>query len=206
MKTPPVLYAKSGDLQIAYTVAGNGPVDLVWCPGFVSHLQLQWDSPHWGVTMRKLASFTRLINFDKRGTGMSDRPSGIPTLEERIDDIRAVMDAAQSERAHILGVSEGGTMACLFAATYPDRTRSLPSMGCGRAGRARRTTRGARPRKRASGTRWSGSRTAGGTISRPSTTSIGWGLGYAMTLSSWTGSRDSSNRPRVPGPEPRSTG
>lgn len=125
MKAPPVHYAKSGDLQIAYTVAGSGPVDLVWCPGFVSHLQLQWESPHWGQMYAKLASFCRLIVFDKRGTGMSDRPPGFPTLEERIDDIRAVMDAAQSERAHIFGVSEGGSMACLFAATYPARTRSL---------------------------------------------------------------------------------
>lgn len=125
MKAPPVLYAKSGDLQIAYMVAGSGPVDLVWCPGSTSHLQLQWESPHFGATLRNIASFTRLIAFDKRGTGMSDRPAGIPTLEERIDDIRAVMDAAQSERAHIFGLSEGGTMACLFAATYPARTRSL---------------------------------------------------------------------------------
>ena len=125
MKAPPVLYAKSGDLQIAYTVAGSGPVDFVYCPGFVSHLQLQWDSEYYGRVYAALASFCRLIVFDKRGTGMSDRPAGIPTLEERIDDIRAVMDAAQSDRAHIFGLSEGGTMACLFAATYPERTRSL---------------------------------------------------------------------------------
>ena len=125
MKAPPVLYAKSGDLQIAYTVAGSGPVDFVWCPGFVSHLQLQWENENWGGVYRQVASFCRLIVFDKRGTGLSDRPPGFPTLEERIDDIRAVMDAAQSERAHIFGVSEGGTMACLFAATYPERTRSL---------------------------------------------------------------------------------
>src|SRR5258708_31748485 len=125
MKAQPVLYAKSGDLQIAYTVAGSGPVDFVYCPGFVSHLQLQWDSEYYGRAYAALASFCRLIVFDKRGTGMSDRPAGIPTLEERIDDIRAVMDAAQSDRAHIFGLSEGGTMACLFAATYPERTRSL---------------------------------------------------------------------------------
>jgi len=125
MKAPPVLYAKSGELQIAYTVAGSGPVDFVWCPGFVSHLQLQWENENWGGMYRQVAAFCRLIVFDKRGTGLSDRPPGFPTLEERIDDIRAVMDAAQSDRAHIFGVSEGGTMACLFAATYPERTRSL---------------------------------------------------------------------------------
>ena len=129
MRAPPVMYAKSGELQIAYTVSGNGPVDLVWCPGFVSHLQLQWEHDNWGGMYEKVSSFSRLIVFDKRGTGMSDRPSGIPTLEERIDDIRAVMDAAASERAHVLGLSEGGTMACLFAATYPARTRSLMLYG-----------------------------------------------------------------------------
>lgn len=129
MKAPPVLYAKSGELQIAYTVSGTGPVDLVWCPGFVSHLQLQWESAHWGRMYERFGSFCRLIIFDKRGTGMSDRPPGIPNLEARIDDIRAVMDAARSERAHIFGVSEGGSMACLFAATYPARTRSLVLYG-----------------------------------------------------------------------------
>ena len=125
MKVPAIQFARSGDLQIAYTVAGTGSVDVVWCPGFVSHLQLQWESLHWGPVYEELASFSRLIVFDKRGTGLSDRPPGFPTLEERIDDIRAVMDAAQSERAHIIGISEGGSMACLFAATYPARARSL---------------------------------------------------------------------------------
>jgi len=132
---PPVLYAKSGDLQIAYSVLGEGPVDFVWAPGFVSHLEMQWENPDIAHSRERVASFTRLILFDKRGTGMSDRPAGIPTLEERIDDIRAVMDAAKSERAHLMGVSEGVPMSILFAATYPERTRSLILYG----GRARFT-------------------------------------------------------------------
>ena len=122
---PPVLYAKSGDIQIAYSVQGSGPVDLVWTPGSISHLEAQWENAHFARILERVATFSRLILFDKRGTGMSDRPAGIPTLEERIDDIRAVMEAARSERAHIFGISEGGSMACLFAATYPGRTRSL---------------------------------------------------------------------------------
>src|SRR3989475_12424250 len=125
---PPVLYAKSGDVHIAYTVRGSGP-DLVWCPGSLSHQELWPQVPEFAGLLDGPARFSRVIFFDKRGTGMSDRPAGIPTLEARIDDIRAVMDAAQSERAHILGVSEGGSMACLFAATYPQRTRSLMLYG-----------------------------------------------------------------------------
>src|SRR2546428_937021 len=121
---PPVLYAKSGDVHVAYTVRGSGP-DLVWCPGSLSHQELWPQIPEFARIVDGPAQFARVLFFDKRGTGMSDRPAGIPTLEERIDDIRAVMDAAQSARAHIFGVSEGGSMACLFAATYPERTRSL---------------------------------------------------------------------------------
>ncbi len=120
----PVLYAKSGDIHVAYTVAGTGP-DLVWCPGSLSHQELAPHLPELYGLFDEAARFARVIGFDKRGTGMSDRPAGIPTLDERIDDIRAVMEAAQSERAHIFGVSEGGSMACLFAATYPQRVRSL---------------------------------------------------------------------------------
>ncbi|HEV8228550.1 MAG TPA: adenylate/guanylate cyclase domain-containing protein [Candidatus Limnocylindria bacterium] len=122
---PPVLYAMSGDLQIAYSVLGHGPVDLVWTPGFLSHIEKQWEDAHYAQAREEAAKFARVIIFDKRGTGMSDRPAGIPDLEERIDDIRAVMDAAKSERAHLLGISEGVPMSILFAATYPSRIRSL---------------------------------------------------------------------------------
>ena len=122
---PAVRYALSGDVQIAYQVTGNGPVDLVWAPGTASHLLLDWDWPPRVRLMETLGSFSRLIRFDKRGTGLSDRPTDAATLEERTDDIRAVMDAVGSEQAAILGLSEGGSMACLFAATYPERTRAL---------------------------------------------------------------------------------
>jgi pimeloyl-ACP methyl ester carboxylesterase len=125
MMAPPVHYARSGDLQIAYQVTGSGPVDLVWTTGATSNLDLFWEQPHFVRIFEQLASFTRFIIFDKRGTGLSDRPDHLATLEERIDDIRAVMDAVGSERAHILGISEGGSMAMLFAATHPRRTRSL---------------------------------------------------------------------------------
>lgn len=122
---PPIRYARSGDLKIAYQVTGDGPIDLVWTPGTVSQLDMEWDWPPRARFIEGLGSFCRLIRFDKRGTGLSDRPNHIATLEERTDDIRAVMDAARSKKAAILGVSEGSSMSCLFAATYPERTRSL---------------------------------------------------------------------------------
>ena len=118
-------YAKSGDLRIAYQVVGTGPLDLVYVPGFISNLDLYWDEPTVAYFLARLASFSRLILFDKRGTGLSDRLGTLPTLEERMDDVRAVMDAVKSERAALFGMSEGGAMSMLFAATYPDRTQAL---------------------------------------------------------------------------------
>ncbi len=125
MNRPETLYAKSGDVHIAYQITGRGPVDLVLAPGTVSHLELQWERPEAVQNIERMSSFCRYIRFDKRGTGMSDRVTNAATLEERIDDIRAVMDAAGSKEAVIFGASEGGSMACLFAATYPSRTRAL---------------------------------------------------------------------------------
>jgi len=121
-------YAKSGDVHIAYQVTGNGPFDLVWVPGFVSHLEADWDNPARVRFLERLGSFCRLIRFDKRGTGLSDRVA-IPTLEQRMDDVRAVMDAVASKQAALLGVSEGGPMSLLFAATYPERTVALVIYG-----------------------------------------------------------------------------
>ena len=119
-------YAKSGDVSVAYQVSGEGgPIDLVLAPGTVSHLDIDWESPDMLWWMERFHAFSRLIRFDKRGTGLSDRVTNAATLEDRTDDIRAVMDAAGSERAVILGASEGGAMACMFAATYPNRTRAL---------------------------------------------------------------------------------
>jgi class 3 adenylate cyclase/alpha-beta hydrolase superfamily lysophospholipase len=118
-------YAKSGSVHVAYQVMGNGPLDLVLVPGFVSHLELQLEDPRPVRIFERLASFCRLIRFDKRGTGLSDRTGGIPTLEERMDDVRAVMDTVGSKSAALLGFSEGGPMSVLFAATHPDRTSAL---------------------------------------------------------------------------------
>jgi pimeloyl-ACP methyl ester carboxylesterase len=125
-------YAKSGEVNIAYQVVGDGPVDLVYVPGWVSHVELAWELPELALGFERLASFARLILFDKRGTGMSDpvSTSDLPTLEQRMDDLRAVMDAVGSERAVIFGASEGGNMSMLFAASYPQRTVALATFGC----------------------------------------------------------------------------
>ncbi len=112
-------------MRIAYQITGNGPFDVVWAPGTMSHLDLDWEIPQRALFFERFSQFCRLIRFDKRGTGLSDRPMKMATLEERTDDIRAVMDDVGIERAHIFGVSEGGSMACLFAATYPERVNSL---------------------------------------------------------------------------------
>ncbi|HEX9436428.1 MAG TPA: adenylate/guanylate cyclase domain-containing protein [Candidatus Limnocylindria bacterium] len=131
MDAPETRYARSGDVSIAYQVVGAGPIDLVYVPGFVSNIDVLWEHPSVADALGRLASFSRLIVFDKRGTGLSDRVAidRLPTLEERMDDVRAVMDAAGSARAAIFGHSEGGAMSLLFAATYPDRASSLITYG-----------------------------------------------------------------------------
>jgi pimeloyl-ACP methyl ester carboxylesterase/class 3 adenylate cyclase len=129
VQQPETCYARSGDVSIAYQVVGDGPLDLVYVPGFVSHVELRWTVPSFAESLRELASFSRLILFDKRGTGMSDRVAGAPTLETRMDDLRAVMDAVGCRRAAVFGVSEGAPMSLLFAATYPERTASLVLRG-----------------------------------------------------------------------------
>jgi class 3 adenylate cyclase/dienelactone hydrolase len=129
VNVPETRYARSGDVNIAYQVVGEGPIDLVLVPGFVSHLENDWDEPRSAHMLRRLASFSRLIRFDKRGTGLSDRSVGLPDLETRMDDVRAVMDAVGSERAALYGYSEGGPMCCLFAATYPERVSALVVYG-----------------------------------------------------------------------------
>ena len=122
---PETRYSKRGELSIAYQVVGDGPLDLVFITGAVSHLDLQWTNRAWAKFLSRLASFSRLIMFDKRGTGLSDPSSEPPSFDERMDDVRAVMDAAGSERAAVLGYSDGGPMAALFAATHPERTEAL---------------------------------------------------------------------------------
>jgi DNA-binding SARP family transcriptional activator/pimeloyl-ACP methyl ester carboxylesterase len=130
MRTTEIRYARSGDVNIAYEVVGNGPIDVVFVMGWVSHLDYFWQEPSFARFLGRLASFSRLILFDKRGTGLSDRVAGVHTLEQRMDDVRAVMDAVGSQRAALVGCSEGGSMSILFAATYPERTSALVLLGC----------------------------------------------------------------------------
>jgi class 3 adenylate cyclase len=126
MDRSPVEYAKSGGVHVAYQVVGHGPLDIVFVPGHISNLEFDWDIA-WAPIRRRLARFARVIAFDKRGTGLSDRlsESALPNLEERMDDIRCVMDAARSPKATLIGISEGSAMSMLFASTYPERTNSL---------------------------------------------------------------------------------
>ena len=128
---PETRYAKSGDVNIAYQVVGEGPVDLIYVPGWISNLELMWDEPAHAHVLDRFASFSRLILFDKRGTGLSDPVplDRLPTLEERMDDVRAVLDAVECEQPAVFGFSEGGNMSVLFAATYPERTRALALYG-----------------------------------------------------------------------------
>ena len=127
-EVPETRYAKSGDVNIAYQVVGDGPFDLIHVPMFVSNLELQWEDPAERRYYERLASFCRLIMFDKRGTGLSDRVA-VATLEERMDDLRAVMDATGSQRAAVFGSSEGGALSILFTATYPERVSALVLYG-----------------------------------------------------------------------------
>ena len=126
---PQVRYAKSGEVHIAYQVYGSGPVNIVMAPGTISHLEYYWKLPEMRRWLEGLGRFARAAIFDKRGTGMSDRDAGIPTYEERMDDIRAVMDAAQFDSAILVGVSDGVPMSLLFAASYPSRARGLVLYG-----------------------------------------------------------------------------
>jgi class 3 adenylate cyclase/alpha-beta hydrolase superfamily lysophospholipase len=125
LSPPETHYAKSGQVHIAYQVFGQGKIDLVLVPGWASHIEYSWEEPVFARYLTRLGSFSRVIWFDKRGTGLSDRDVGMPTLEQRMDDVRAVMEAAGSRRAAIFGVSEGGSMSALFAATYPEKASHL---------------------------------------------------------------------------------
>jgi class 3 adenylate cyclase len=126
---PATRYALSGDVSIAYQVMGDGPVDLVMVPGVISHVEFFHETPGYTAFLRRLSKFARVITFDKRGQGLSDRVSGAPSLEERMDDVRAVMDAVGSQHAAVMGFSEGSAMSVLFAATYPERTSKLLLFG-----------------------------------------------------------------------------
>jgi pimeloyl-ACP methyl ester carboxylesterase len=129
MSPPRTQYAKSGPASIAYQIVGEGPIDVVLVLGFATHVELQWELPAFRCFFERIASFARLILFDKRGTGLSDPVTEVPTLEQRVDDLRAVMDEAGSERAVLFGISEGGPMSILLAATHPDRVHALVLSG-----------------------------------------------------------------------------
>ena len=131
MDVPETRYAKSGDLSIAYQVVGKGPLDLIYVPGWISNVELMWEEPAHAHVLERLARFSRLILFDKRGTGLSDPVplDRLPTLEERMDDVRAVLDAVDCRQAAVFGFSEGGLMSILFAATYPERITALALYG-----------------------------------------------------------------------------
>jgi pimeloyl-ACP methyl ester carboxylesterase len=126
---PETQYTSVGDISIAYQVIGDGPFDLLYAPGWLSNLEYAWESPHYTDFFTKIARFCRLLIFDKRGTGLSERDVGFPTLEQRTEDIVAVLDAIGSQETALFGVSEGGNMAAVFAATYPERTRALVLTG-----------------------------------------------------------------------------
>src|SRR5258705_11761221 len=126
---PVTRYALSGDVNIAYQTMGDGPIDMVIVPGVVSHVEFAHELPGYTAFLRGLSTFARLVTFDKRGQGLSDRISGAPSLEQRMDDVRAVMDDVGSQRAVVIGFSEGAAMSVLFAATYPDRAIQLVLFG-----------------------------------------------------------------------------
>jgi pimeloyl-ACP methyl ester carboxylesterase/class 3 adenylate cyclase len=126
---PQTRYARSGNINIAYQVAGDGPIDLTIVPGAISHLEMVYELPAVSSNAQRLARFARVISFDKRGQGLSDRVSGVPSLEERMDDVRAVMDAVGSRRTVLMGFSEGCAMSVLFSATHPDRVSHLVMIG-----------------------------------------------------------------------------
>jgi pimeloyl-ACP methyl ester carboxylesterase len=126
---PETRYALSGDVNLAYQVMGDGPVDIIMVPGFISHIEFRHELPGYTASLRRLSSFARVVTFDKRGQGLSDRVSDAPSLEQRMDDVRAIMDAIGSERATLFGHSEGCAMSALFAATYPERVSRLILFG-----------------------------------------------------------------------------
>jgi pimeloyl-ACP methyl ester carboxylesterase len=165
-----IQYAKNGDVHIAYQVVGEGPPDLVYITGAVGNLRLWWEEPGCRRFLERLASFSRVILFDKRGMGLSDR-GNFGTLEDRMDDMRAILDAVGSERAAFFGLSEGGPLAVLFAATYPERTQGLILYGAEVKEETTPDSPWGMERERSSRSRWPRFSTAGPTAARTRTSS-----------------------------------
>src|SRR5689334_6669437 len=126
---PETRYTRSGELNVAYQVLGDGPIDLIFVPGMITHLEFMHEIPGYTDFLRRLAAFARVVTFDKSGQGLSDRYLGMPSFEQRVDDVRAVMDAVGSTRAVLLGCSEGGPISIVFAATFPERVSHLVLFG-----------------------------------------------------------------------------
>jgi len=126
---PRTRYAKSGDVHIAYQLFGEGPVNLVFVPGFISQIENYWDEPGFARWLNRLGTFARVVLFDKRGTGLSDRLDELPGMDVRMDDVGVVMDAVEFDKAVVMGISEGGSLAALFAAHHPDRCQGLVLYG-----------------------------------------------------------------------------
>jgi pimeloyl-ACP methyl ester carboxylesterase len=125
LELPTTRYARSGDISVAYQTMGHGSIDLILVLGIISHVEFMHEIPGWTNFLRRLAAFARVVTFDKRGQGLSDRMPGVPLLEERMDDVSAIMEAIESKRAVLVGISEGAPMSALFAATYPERVSHL---------------------------------------------------------------------------------
>ncbi len=193
MASPETRYAKTADgVHVAYQVVGDGPVDMVFVMGWVTNVEAMWEDPGFARFLERLASFSRLILFDKRGVGLSDRvrEERLPDLETRMDDVRAVMDAVGSERALVFGVSEGGPMSMLFAATYPERTVALILYGTAADFTVRRpTTRRTRPPISCEWRRRGATSSSRGARSRPGARPVtsptnGWSRGSRRTCGS----------------------
>ena len=184
VRQPDTHYAKGPEGNIAYQVVGDGPIDLVVVPGWFSHVDMQWDDPLRRTYIEELASFARVILYDKRGTGLSDPVDGVPTIENRVDDLRTVMDAVGSERAALFGFSEGGTISLLFAATYPERVRALVVYGSGAGGSPDRLDAATRQRTRE-------------IIARLRATIDHWGEGQTIDWAAPSLSHDDQARKRI---------
>ena len=196
VEAPAIVYTQSGDVSIAYAISGQGPPDIVFVHGYIGNLEVEWEEPGHVAFFTKLAAANRVIRFDRRGSGLSDRVRDVPTLETRMDDLRAVMDAAASARAVLVATFEAAAMAMLFAATYPERVAGLVlfyplARACGR-----RTIRSLRP-KTTTGTSSSRSGPAGAGRSKPRGSFARRRRSSPATRSSSRGRRECSGKERV---------
>jgi pimeloyl-ACP methyl ester carboxylesterase len=200
VQAPDIRYARSGDVAIAYSILGDGPIDLVAVHGFAGNLDFELESPYWRPFHDRLASFSRHVMFDRRGTGLSDRMREAPTLETRMDDLRAVLDAIGSESAVLFGTFEAASMCLLFAATYPERTRRLVLYNPVAKGTAAPDYPGRNRSTRGSAPAWTSSSPVGARPKRSPSGLESWPLRWPAMRSSSGRSRAIGGSVRVPGP------